>query len=258
MNLKNSSLKFAFALILCSSVMSLKGQSRAVVNQSVQWTSFNSNIKLHNSYGLTIDGQFRFAEFGNMQHQLRAGFEVYLSKKFSFVPLHYSYIWNYQYGKQPASFANNEHRIGQQITFKNNFSRLNFNHRLRFEERFIQVHNKNISGEVINGGYTNTQFRVRYRAMVNIPLNHQTITAKTLYLSIWDEIFISRGQIITYNDPDQNRIFAGPGYQVSKDLAIQAGFFKQLLIKANGTKQENNTGMLFQVNYNFDLTKNNQ
>src|SRR5260221_8054141 len=228
---------------------------RQVVNLSLQWVSLNSNIKLSKKLGLTLDGQFRFAEFGNMQHMLRAGMDYYVTKKLSVVPIGYSYIQNYLYGKQTASYANNERRIWQQIGYKQAVSRVAISHRLRFEERFIQVHTKNANDQVVNNGFTNHQFRVRYRALANIPLNHGKMEPKTYYISIWDEIFVSHGKSVTYHEPDQNRIFAGPGYQITKDLAVQGGFLYQMLIKANGAKQENNVGFLLQMNYNFDLSK---
>jgi Protein of unknown function (DUF2490) len=231
------------------------GQSRQVVNQSIQWLSLNSNIKLNKKYGVTVDGQFRFAEHDNMQHMFRAGFEYYVTKKLSVVPIGYSYIQNYLYGKQPASYINNERRIWQQIAYKHAVSRVAISHRLRFEERFIGVHTKDANDQVVSNGFTNQQFRVRYRAMANIPLNHAKMEPKTYYISVWDEIFVSHGKSITYNEPDQNRIFVGPGYQITKKLAVQGGPFYQLLIKSNGTKQENNVGFLLQMNYNFDLSK---
>ncbi len=258
-----SRMKRAVKLLFCLTFICLamagraQGQptGRQVVNQSIQWLSLNSNIKLNKKYGLTVDGQFRFAEYGNMQHMLRAGFDYYVTKKLSIVPIGYSVIQNYLYGKQPATYVNNERRIWQQIAYKQTISRVAISHRLRFEERFIQVHSKDANDQVVDKGFTNHQFRVRYRALANIPLNHSKMEPKTYYISIWDEIFVSHGKSVTYHEPDQNRIFVGPGYQITKNLAVQGGFLYQMLVKSNGAKQENNVGFLLQMNYNFDLSK---
>ncbi len=248
---------FCLAFICLAIAGPAQGQpaGRQVVNQSLQWLSLNSNIKLNKKYGITVDGQFRFVEYDNMQHMLRAGFDYYVTKKLSIVPIGYSVIQNYLYGKQPATYVNNERRIWQQIAYKQTISRVTISHRLRFEERFIQVHSKDTNDQVVDKGFTNHQFRVRYRAMANIPLNHAKMEPKTYYISIWDEIFVSHGKSVTYHEPDQNRIFAGPGYQITKNLAVQGGFLYQMLIKSNGAKQENNVGFLLQMNYNFDLSK---
>jgi hypothetical protein len=248
-------LKLSFMLLLN---LSARAQStkREVVNQSIEWLSINSNIKIHKHYGLTIDLQNRFVQdFNSMQHMWRVGFEVHLTSKLSVVPMGYAHIYNYQYGKQPSSFVNNEKRLWQHITYKHTVGRIAASHRLRVEERFIQSHHKNAEGNVVDDGFnSNRQMRLRYRLMANIPLNHAKMEAKTLYVSIWDEIFVSRGKLVTYNEPDQNRIFAGVGYQITKKIAVQSGYFYQLLIKSNGAKQENNTGILLQLNYNFDFT----
>jgi hypothetical protein len=241
-------------LILLSVINSVQAQ-RATVDQSIQWLSLNSNIKLNSKFGITADGQFRFAEYNNMQHMLRVGFDYYITKKLSIVPVGYSFIWNYLYGKQPAAIVNNERRIWQQIAYKQSVSRFAISHRLRFEERFIQSHSRNADDVLVNDGFVNKQFRIRYRALVNIPLNHKKMEPKTIYVSVWDEIFVSRGKLVTFREPDQNRLFVGPGYQVTKDLAFQAGPFYQMLIKANGAKQENNVGFIVQMNYNFDWSK---
>ena len=66
---------------------------------------------------------------------------------------------------------------------------------------------------------------------------------------------MSRVSMVTYDEPDQNRLFVGPGYQFTKKLAVQAGYFYQFLVKSNGAKQENNFGPLLQLNYNFDFRR---
>jgi hypothetical protein len=249
-------LKFAFMLLVN---LSARAQStkREVVSQSIEWLSLNSNIKIHKHYGLTVDLQNRFVQdLSSMQHMWRVGFELYVTPKLSVAPIGYAYIYNYQYGKQPASIVNNERRVWQHIMYKHTVGRIAVSHRLRLEERFIQSHHKDTDGNVINDGYSsNKQTRLRYRLITNIPLNHAKMEAKTFYVSIWDEIFISRGKLVTYNEPDQNRLFIGAGYQITKKVAVQSGYFYQLLIKSNGAKQENNSGIMVQLNYNFDFTR---
>lgn len=225
---------------------------RDKITQSTQWLAVTSNIKFHKKVGFAFDGQLRFVQdVENAQHFVRNGLDIYLTPKLSVVPIGYMYVWNFRYGKQPAVFANDEHRIWQQVFYKHSIKRLGVNHRLRLEERFIQTHNAS-TGE--DEGFTNKQLRARYRALANIPLNHNKMEPKTFYISIWDEVFVSWGKSVTYHEPDQNRIFVGPGYQINKDVAVQGGFLSQMLIKSNGTKQENNIGVLLQLNYNLDFS----
>ncbi|MEO7990668.1 MAG: DUF2490 domain-containing protein [Chryseolinea sp.] len=234
---------------------SAQNGTRETVNQSIGWLSLNSNMKLHSKFGISLDVQIRQAGTDAMQRQVTAGFDYFVTKSLTIIPLGLSHVWNYQYGKQPAAFVNDENRIFQSIAYKHKISRIAVSHRFKVEERFLQVHTKGASDEVIDNGYTNKQVRFRYRAMFNIPINHDKMGPKTVYLSIWDEIFMSRGKSVTFNAPDQNRIFVGLGYQVTKDFSFQGGYFLQTLIKSNGTKQENNAGIYLQMNYNFDFSK---
>jgi long-subunit fatty acid transport protein len=190
-----------------------------------------------------------------MQYQLRTALEIRLNSHFSVVPIGYVWTENFRYGKQPAAFKNNEHRLWEQISYKHELGRFKFEHRLRLEQRFIQVHSRTAEGTPVDEGFTNQQNRLRYRLTTKIPLGREkNITTHTLFASTYDEVFYSWGKSITFREPDQNRLFAGLGYQVSKPLVIQAGFLYQMLIKANGTQQENNIGCQVMLNYTLDLT----
>lgn len=228
---------------------------REVVNQSIEWFSATANFKLNKTFTLMGEGQFRFArEFEPMQQQARVALDIRINDHLSIAPLGYVYTWNYQYGKQPAEFKNHEHRIWQQIFYKHAAGRFQLDHRLRFEQRFIQVHSHG-DGEIVDEGYTNRQSRIRYRFMARIPLNNKNIDPGTYFASLYDEAFLSFGKSVTFHEPDQNRIFAGLGYQFDEAFSVQGGFLYQMMIKANGAQQENNTGFLIALNYVFDPGK---
>jgi hypothetical protein len=241
-----------FCFIQTSKAQSFSDKEK--VTQAVEWFTLASNIKVHNKVSILAEGQFRYAQsFDPMQFQLRTGVEYTINKHFS-VLQGYVYSWNPLYGKQPASYVNNEHRIFEQITYKHSVGRWNISHRGRLEQRFVQVH-QNYNGEIVSEGYDLYLNRARYRLAVNVPLNHAKMEPKTVYASLYDEIFFEWGKNVVYHKPDQNRVFAGLGYQVNKQFSFQGGFFYQTLIKLSGVKQENNVGFHVQVNYNIDLTK---
>jgi hypothetical protein len=228
--------------------------SRKVVQQSIEWVSVNSNLKLTKRLSILVDGQFRQVnQLDPQQYQARTALEVKLNDHFSIVPLGYVYTWNFQYGKQPAMFINNEHRVWQQVAYKHKIGRVHFEHRLRTEQRFLQ-HHTSANGEVTYDGYSDVQYRGRYRLSARIPLNGTKIEPGTYFASVYDEVFTSRGKNITYQRPDQNRLFAGIGYQFDKSFTLQGGFLYQMLVKSNGAMQENNFGVQLQFLYNIDLT----
>lgn len=224
---------------------------RDIVDQPLEWFSLTSTIDLSNKLSLMVEGQFRYArDFEPMQYQARSALEVKLGDHFVLVPLGYVYTWNYRYGKQPSSFENNEHRIWQQLFYKNSYGRFLVDHRLRFEQRFIQRRTVD-DGDIMYHGHTNRQFRMRYRFMARWPLNNIDITPGTWVLAAYDEVFMSFGKPVTFHEPDQNRIFVGVGYQFDERLSVLPGFLYQMLIKDNGVNQENNVGVQVMFTYNI-------
>lgn len=255
------STKFVFRSTLFVSYLSIsaafsQSPSRAIVTQPTDWFALNSNIKLHKKFGFAFDGQLRFVQgFESAQHYLRNGLEIYVAPKLSIVPIGYMYVWNFQYGKQPSAFINNEQRIWQQILYRHNYKKLFFAHRFRFEERFVQKHHTEPNGTSVNDGYDTYLNRIRYRLQVQIPLNKEKIEPGAWFFTAFDELFYSWGKSITYDKPDQNRIYTAIGYQFNKKFSVQGGVFYQLLIKKNGLQQENNVGTLIQFGYNMDFSK---
>ena len=256
--IKLSSFLF-FSLVLSLQLVFGQSSERETVTQALQWFSINSNIKMTKRLSWVVERQFRYADdFDQQQYQARTALDIKINEHFSVVPLAYVYTWNYLYGKQPAVFENNEHRIWQQVFYKHNLSRLKVDHRLRLEERFIQQHHITSDGSVVDEGYVLNQTRLRYRLMARLPLNSSSIEPGTFFAATYDEIFYSWGEHVTYQKPDQNRIYAGVGYQFDKNLTLQGGVLYQMLVKSNGAKQENNIGLQVQVTYNVDCTKAGQ
>ncbi|MEO5976827.1 MAG: DUF2490 domain-containing protein [Chryseolinea sp.] len=242
------------AAVLASQPILAQQDSRKIVEQSIEWVSVNSNLTLTRRLSILLDGQFRQVnQLDPQQYQARTALEVKLNDHFSIIPLGYVYTWNYQYGKQPADFVNHEHRVWQQVAYKHKIGRIHFEHRLRSEQRFLQHHTSN-NGEVSYDGYSDIQYRGRYRFSARVPLNGTKIESGTYFASVYDEVFASRGKNITYHKPDQNRVFAGLGYQFDKSFTLQGGFLYQMLLKSGGTLQENNFGVQVQFLYNIDLT----
>jgi hypothetical protein len=225
------------------------------VTQGIEWFSLANTIKVHKRVSILAEGQFRFAgQFEPMQFQFRTGADIHVTKKLSVMPFGYVYTWNPMYGKQPAKYVNNEHRIYQQVTYKHQVGKVQLSHRGRLEQRHIQVHSLE-NGEVISQGYDLFLNRFRYRLMMNVPLKGTEIVPKTMFATFYDEVFMEWGKAIVYHKPDQNRVFAGLGYQASKKFTITGGFLYHMLVKLNGVQQENNFGVQINASYNFDLTK---
>lgn len=241
-------------IVLFTSVLPVTAQ-REKAEQSIEWFSLANNIKVSDRFTVLAEGQFRFAgAFEPMQFQARTGLSVKVNDHFSYMPLGYVYTWNPIYGVQPAAYANNEHRIFQQANYKHQVGILHLDYRVRLEQRFLQVHETS-NGEVVNKGYTLYMNRLRTRIAAQVPINHKTMDAKTVFASFYDEIFLDFGGDTIYTDPDQNRFFVGAGYNVSKAFSVQGGFLYQMLVKYTGTKQENNYGFQISLTHNIVLSQ---
>lgn len=232
--------------------------NRQIVNQPVQWTAISSNLKIKSGIQVFLDGQLRWALPSSstagiepMQHQFRTHLDFQITKNLWLAPVGFVQVWNYSYGKQPASIINNEHRIYQQITYSHGLGKVRLNHRFRTEERFIQDHD----GSGSDLGFINRQVRARYRVMANLPLKGPKIEPGGFFASAYYEGFTSRGKHVTFHEIDQNRTYLGLGYQFTPEMNINAGLFYQMLIKSNGAKQENNIGIMVMLTKNIDLTK---
>ena len=111
------------------------------------------------------------------------------------------------------------------------------------------------NNDLIDDGFINYQGRLRYRAYLTIPLNKVDTRPNYIFLLVWDEVHFSWGSAVKSIQPNQNRIFLGAGYQISKSTSVQGGFFNQFLKKDNGTQEENNIGGMVQLNFALDFSK---
>jgi hypothetical protein len=131
--------------------------------------------------------------------------------------LGYANITTGQYGTEidaPVS----ENRIYQEALFSNTIlSRLLLTHRFRYEQRWVE----------------DQDFRTRYRynLFINVPLNDSSLMKNTVYLALYNEIFINgersigEGRRVGYFD--RNRTYLGVGYAISDAMRVQLGWMEQ-------------------------------
>lgn len=111
-----------------------------------------------------------------------------------------------------------ETRVYQEAIIPNKIgNRLYLNHRFRYEQRFMG----------------NDDFRTRYRyaAFLNLPLNSIKIEKKTIYLALYNELFINGQQVLNNGNTvpvfGANRTYAALGYGLKDNLKIQIGVMRQ-------------------------------
>lgn len=118
-----------------------------------------------------------------------------------------------------------EFRLWEQMTVNQFLDRIKIEHRYRAEQRWL------------NGLYRN---RFRYRLNVVIPINHPKIDPKTLFVSIFDEIFLN-DRVPHF---ERNRFSAALGYQFDKSLSVQVGWLNQYNYSLSSAGAKNNLALM--------------
>lgn len=179
------------------------------------WLMYFGTNKLSEKYSLHTEAQLRlFEPLGNFnQLLLRVGLNYHINKQ-SLVTFGYGYIPTATFDQEQFQASSIEHRLWEQLILTNILGRFFFEHRYRVEQRWISA--------AIDDLYLN---RLRYRLLVNIPINHATLTDNTFFLSFYDEIFLN----VTETPFDQNRLYAALGYKLSNALNVQTGYLRHRL-----------------------------
>jgi hypothetical protein len=180
------------------------------------WFMYFGQNKIHDKISLHSEIQYRnFDVLPPDLEQLlvRVGVNYHATEK-AMLTAGYGYIANHEFESPQVGPEIQENRIWQQFILKNNLSRIQFEHRYRIEQRWIE--------EVFKS-------RFRYRVMVSIPLNKPMIEKGCLYIAFYDEIFVN-GNADFF---DRNRLYGALGYQISKGLGVQIGLLNQQLPESN-------------------------
>lgn len=233
--------KIFFAPVLFFSFLSFAQNDRLTDRNNLNWAQVFSSIKLDKNWSLHAEYQWR-RENGlkNWQQSLlRIGVNRKLHEN---VTAHLGYAWieTFTYGDFPIAAAGTfpEHRIYEQISFKQPIKKWTLTHRFRIEQRWL--------GRVQPGTHRTIEawtFLHRFRYQLKTQFNF----SPKWYAVAADEIFIGAGKNVGINIFDQNRIFLTAGYKLNQTVSIEAGYFNQTLQQGrrinNKTIMQSNNGI---------------
>lgn len=203
-------------LSLCLSLL-MTGAVFAQRSDIGNWFIYFGNQQLNKKWSWWNEVQYRNYNFaGDLQQLLvRTGISYNLTENNNNVLLGYGFIHSKNYLPNSDDKAGTtEHRIYQQFITRQNFGRVFIQHRYRIEERFLP---------------NNFRIRFRYFLSFNVPLNHKSMAANTIYLSAYNEIFLNAQNSLF----DRNRLYGAIGYVINKNFKVEAGFMAQTLEKTN-------------------------
>lgn len=201
-------LKYSFFLFLFT-FGSFVGNAQTVFQEGQgMWLMFFNRTEIAEKWSIHTEIQDRSYAIGRDKEQLliRGGMNYHLKKNL-WITAGYGYIESYP----PDDALGNtvlEHRIWQQGLYFHTLGRFFIEHRGRVEQRFVGADYRD---------------RIRYRLLVNAPINKQRMGPKTLFISVYDEVFFH-----LENSPyDRNRFYTALGYQFNRSVNVQAGWLAQ-------------------------------
>ncbi len=236
-------LRFAFCCVLAATLARpvARAQSgRQTATHYHAWLMYFGDHKFSERWGVHLEGQVRRADFvaAPQQGMLRTGINYHISPDVV-ATAGYAFIETYPYGEFPARVAFPEHRLWEQLQLRSQYGRFEVVNRLRLEQRFSKLPVAAAGGDFEPGPavYTN---RARILVRASVPFRGSAIEDHSLYLSLYDEPFISFGKNVGQNLFDQNRAYVALGYKIPKWGRFEVGYLNQLVFRASGLEVENN------------------
>jgi len=232
-------LKFVLAFVFLQLSISPFATAQFDQSQTGAWYMyfFKGSFKESN-WGVQGDIQYRNWDLGGDLEQLLIRGGV------TYKPNHTDILFTLGYGNiTTGAFGDDnsttqESRIYQEALFPKQFgNRFYTNHRFRYEQRFVE----------------GQDFRTRYRynLFLNVPLNKANMDAKTIYLALYNELFINGQRDIGDGKSveffDRNRFYTALGYVIKKGMKVQCGIMNQ----TTNTWSKNQLQLSFHHNFNM-------
>ncbi len=223
-------MRLIFTFILCFQISLGIAQQRISDNNNKGWYTILGTIKFAPKWSVHLEYQWRRDNYITnwQQSLLRTGINYQLHENV-IVRLGYAWIETFPYGDYPINkFGKQftEHRTYQVITTNQKIGRFDLSNRYMIEQRWLATYNNAGSTKPDNWTYLN---RIRYMGRIQTALKGKTITDKTPYAAVYDEIMIGFGQNVGQNIFDQNRLGLLLGYRFNKQVRIEGGYFNQIL-----------------------------
>ena len=244
-------LRLAFLYVLCYTPAAAQ-PVKNIEHFQQTWLGYFNQARFSRRWGLWTDLHLRTKDnFTRHLSQvvLRTAIIFYINDK---TKLMAGYARTFHYpGDNHKAITQPEHRFWQQVQWHTSFTKTRITQSVRLEERFRP---KVLTDSSLSDGYS-FNWRLRYNLWYEIPLVKNGIQPTCLSFIANDEIHINFGNEITYNYFDQNRLFLGFKYQLSKSTNIQAGYLNLFQQLSAGNKYKNINAVRIFVYQNLDGRK---
>lgn len=187
---------------------------------------FSTNLTLQESYYEVLDNV--------NQHFVLMGLRYHFNKNVNFMWA-FNYLETKSFDKGENEIVSHDKRWVHQLSVNEKWGKMSVSHRFRIENRWLS-----------RPGDEDFENRYRQWVWLRFPLNNNTISSGTFFLSAYDEIFLN----FQHDVFGQNRIYGGVGYQLTDDIRLETGYMK------NHFRGRNFDRLQLSVFLNTDLRKN--
>ena len=146
----------------------------------------------------------------------------------------YSYLSNKPNDPNPnPKIGVVENNIWEQVLLKNKIGKVNFQHRLRQENRWFDTVGQNVDGTYSKTG-TDYANRFRYRLTVNTDIK-KFKNNQSLFFQAFDEVWIPQTDKLAPKSLSRNWFYVGLGYKFNPKTNLQIGYMSQFDPIGNNT-----------------------
>ena len=196
-----------------------QGFGRETAHEPLLWTLFLPSVRVNDRWQVECEIHNRWAD-DKMSRQnllIRPLVSYFLKNGVQFTT-GYTYVETYPYGSYPVAMTMPQHQWCEQVMFRHSIGKINLAHRYRLEQLWTGQSALHADGSRYIKDYQFGQ-RFRYRLA-----GTRDITKK-LFASCWDEILLNVDPGFGVTGINQNWIFLGLGYRLTKEWSVQAGYF---------------------------------
>lgn len=234
--------------LLTTSHLGAQAIEKHIEDREQLWFGYFNQTRFSNRWGMWADLHYRMTDnFVDRPFQFlfRPAVTYYIKDN---LRVNVGYAYAHHFPLEGRRTSRNEHRPWQQIWWNQKYPGLTTLQWIRLEQRF----NEKVVNDVEEDGY-NYNFRVRYNFSFFLPLKGKEMAPKTPFAAIMNEVFLNFGDKVVYNTFDQNRLFAGFGYQFTSHLNAQLGYMNVYQQEASGSNYFSTHAIRLFVFHSLDL-----
>lgn len=235
-------------LLLMVTLAHAQTPEKQVHHREQLWLGYLNQTRFSNKWGLWAEIQHRMTDnFADrpLLFMIRPAVTYYIHDN---LRIHAGYAYVHHFPGKGLNTSRTEHRPWQQIWWNQKYPGLTTLQWLRLEQRF----NEKVVADVKEDGY-NYNFRVRYNFSFFVPLKGKEIAPKTPFAALINEVFLNFGDKVVYNTFDQNRLFAGFGYQFTSHVNVQLGYMNIYQQEGSGNNYFSTHAVRLFLFHNIDV-----